>query len=414
MSNPVRTLLLVLALASAAPVPAPEEKALGDGAIFKAGVLAVAGDKEDAASILADKKDEVKQGLREGIEEYHDYQDFKEQRREQEQANLDQQRLAPEEKELGDGKVLGAAMLGMMGDRQGAAHILHHKAEEVADAMSGDDRRPGRDDDDDGFRHSHNQGYGHRSNRYEGYYGDYSSHGRALEDPLSAFADMAASMLGGSSVDTAPPNAAEAAEAAASGPLSPPPPPAELALGFADDAYPEAPKEKALGDGAIFKAGVLAVAGDKEDAASILADKKDEVKQGLREGIEEYHDYQDFKEQRREQEQANLDQQRLAPEEKELGDGKVLGAAMLGMMGDRQGAAHILHHKAEEVADAMSGDDRTPGRWDDGRRRPDGYGPDWHPAPPGWRPPPRYHGPPGRWHQDSAHWHGGRWDYSYA
>ena len=35
-----------------------------------------------------------------------------------------------------------------------------------------------------------------RSNRYEGYYGDYSSHGRALEDPLSAFADMAASMLG--------------------------------------------------------------------------------------------------------------------------------------------------------------------------------------------------------------------------
>ncbi|EOD11662.1 hypothetical protein EMIHUDRAFT_452419 [Emiliania huxleyi CCMP1516] len=159
MSNPVRTLLIVLALASAAPVPAPEEKALGDGAIFKAGVLAVAGDKADAASILADKKDEVKQGLREGIEEYHDYQDFKEQRREQEQvrqperpygaeaANLDQQRLAPEEKELGDGKILGAAMLGMMGDRQGAAHILHHKAEEVADAMSGDDRTPGRWDD---------------------------------------------------------------------------------------------------------------------------------------------------------------------------------------------------------------------------------------------------------------------------
>jgi len=187
-----------------------------------------------------------------------------------------------------------------------------------------------------------------------------------------------------------------------------------LVLALASAAPVPAPKEKALGDGAIFKAGVLAVAGDKEDAASILADKKDEVKQGLREGIEEYHDYQDFKEQRREQEQANLDQQRLAPEEKELGDGKVLGAAMLGMMGDRQGAAHILHHKAEEVADAMSGDDRTPGRWDDGRRRPDGYGPDWHPAPPGWRPPPRYHGPPGRWHQDSAHWHGGRWDYSYA
>ena len=187
-----------------------------------------------------------------------------------------------------------------------------------------------------------------------------------------------------------------------------------LVLALASAAPVPAPEEKALGDGAIFKAGVLAVAGDKEDAASILADKKDEVKQGLREGIEEYHDYQDFKEQRREQEQANLDQQRLAPEEKELGDGKVLGAAMLGMMGDRQGAAHILHHKAEEVADAMSGDDRTPGRWDDGRRRPDGYGPDWHPAPPGWRPPPRYHGPPGRWHQDSAHWHGGRWDYSYA
>ena len=187
-----------------------------------------------------------------------------------------------------------------------------------------------------------------------------------------------------------------------------------LVLALVSAAPVPAPEEKALGDGAIFKAGVLAVAGDKEDAASILADKKDEVKQGLREGIEEYHDYQDFKEQRREQEQANLDQQRLAPEEKELGDGKVLGAAMLGMMGDRQGAAHILHHKAEEVADAMSGDDRTPGRWDDGRRRPDGYGPDWHPAPPGWRPPPRYHGPPGRWHQDSAHWHGGRWDYSYA
>ena len=187
-----------------------------------------------------------------------------------------------------------------------------------------------------------------------------------------------------------------------------------LVLALASAAPVPAPEEKALGDGAIFKAGVLAVAGDKEDAASILADKKDEVKQGLREGIEEYHDYQDFKEQRREQEQANLDQQRLAPEEKELGDGKILGAAMLGMMGDRQGAAHILHHKAEEVADAMSGDDRTPGRWDDGRRRPDGYGPDWHPAPPGWRPPPRYHGPPGRWHQDSAHWHGGRWDYSYA
>ena len=187
-----------------------------------------------------------------------------------------------------------------------------------------------------------------------------------------------------------------------------------LVLALASAAPVPAPEEKALGDGAIFKAGVLAVAGDKIDASSILADKKDEVKQGLREGIEEYHDYQDFKEQRREQEQANLDQQRLAPEEKELGDGKVLGAAMLGMMGDRQGAAHILHHKAEEVADAMSGDDRTPGRWDDGRRRPDGYGPDWHPAPPGWRPPPRYHGPPGRWHQDSAHWHGGRWDYSYA
>ena len=46
-----------------------------------------------------------------------------------------------------------------------------------------------------------------------------------------------------------------------------------------------------------------------------------------------------------------------APEEKRLGDGKILMAGMQYMMGDKQGAQAIVQDKVGEVADAMTGAD---------------------------------------------------------
>ena len=84
----------------------------------------------------------------------------------------------PDEKSLGDGHLLGAMMLGAVGDKEGAIDMLHHEAHELIDEMH--DSKPERQENDhhdyhDDHYHDHyhsNYGSTHQdSNEY------YHAHG---------------------------------------------------------------------------------------------------------------------------------------------------------------------------------------------------------------------------------------------
>ena len=88
---------------------------------------------------------------------------------------------------------------------------------------------------------------------------------------------------------------------------------------------------------------------------------------------------------------APVDPANAAPEEKRLGDGKILMAGMQYMMGDKQGAEAIVQDKVGEVADAMTGADAPAAQQaaDWGQHESWGGSSDWGQPESGWSRPQR-------------------------
>ena len=71
----------------------------------------------------------------------------------------------PDEKSLGDGHLLGAMVLGAVGDKEGAIDMLHHEAHELIDEMH--DSKPERQEND---HHDH-----HDDHYHDHYHSNYGS-----------------------------------------------------------------------------------------------------------------------------------------------------------------------------------------------------------------------------------------------